>query len=73
MDVGVKILIYEAIVFYLSYTSADRFLEQHPSCVFFIGQQFVECLPVPFGLASGGADVFASKADAIFPKLSPWR
>jgi len=31
-------------------------LGQHPSCVFFIGQQLVECLPVPFVFFSWGGD-----------------
>jgi len=32
---------------------ADCFLEQHPACVLFIRNQFIDRFPVPFGLSAG--------------------
>ena len=45
MGAGVEIPFHEAIVFDLDSAGAERLLEQHPSGVFFIGEQFVNCLP----------------------------
>ena len=73
MGAGVKIPIHEAVIFYLNSASADRFLEQHPPCIFFIGEQFVDGFPIPSGLASGGGDPCLSKPTAIFPRLLPAR
>ena len=54
MSVGVEIPIHEAIIFDLGTTSADRFLKENPPCVFFVGDQIVECLPIPLGFARWG-------------------
>ena len=73
MRIGVEIPIHEAIIFYLGSTSADSFLEQYPPRVFFIGEQLIECFPVPFGLSGGREDTFFSKPSAIVPRLLPLR
>ena len=36
MGIGIKIPLHKAIVFDLSTTSADGFLEQHPACILFV-------------------------------------
>ena len=68
MGASIKIPIYEAIIFYLNRTSADSRLKQHPSGIFFIGEQFVNRLPIPFGSASGGGDALFFQTSNNFPK-----
>lgn len=53
---SIKIPLHKAIVFDLSTTSADGFLEQHPACILFVRQQFIESLSIPFGLTCGRGD-----------------
>ena len=48
MGVGVEIPIHEANVFNLRNAGANRLLEQYPSSVFFVGEQLVNCFPIPF-------------------------
>ena len=66
VEIGVKVPIHEAVIFELRSTCADSFLEQHPACVFFIGQQLIERLPVPFRLAGGGKDAFRFQCRSDF-------
>ena len=68
MGTGIEIPLHEAIVFYLSRTGADRFLKQHPSDVFFIGEQFVNRLPIPSGSAGRGGDALPFQASSNFPQ-----
>ena len=68
MGAGVEIPFHEAIVFDLDGAGADRFLEQHPSGVFFIGEQFVNCLPIPFGPAGGGGNALPFQTRSNFSK-----
>ena len=68
MGVGVKESIHETIIFDLDSTSADRFLKQYPSGVFFIGEQFVNRLPIPFWPAGGGGDTLLFQTSSNFPK-----
>ena len=67
MGAGIEIPIHEAIVFNLNRTGTDRFLKQHPSGIFFIGEQFVNRLPIPFGSAGGGGDALLFQASSNFP------
>ena len=68
MSVGVEIPIHEAIIFNLRSAGADSFLEQYPSCVFFVGEQLVNCFPVPYGLACWGWDALPLHARSDFPQ-----
>ena len=54
MGAGIEIPFHEAIVFDLDSAGTDRFLEQHPSGIFFIGEQFADGFPIPSGPASRG-------------------
>lgn len=56
MGTGIEILTHEAIVFNLRRSGADCLLEQHTTCVLFIGKQFIDCFSVPFELAGRGED-----------------
>ena len=56
MGIGIKIPLHKAIVFDLGTTSADGFLEQHPACILFVRQQFIESLSIPLGLTCGRED-----------------
>lgn len=66
MGAGIEIPIHEAIIFDLSGSGAYGFLTQHPPGVFFIGQQSVERLPVPFRLAGKGKDEFCFQCRCDF-------
>ena len=68
MGVGREIPVHEAIVFNLNCSSADGFLKQHPFGVFFIGEQFVNRFPVPFGPAGGGGDALPFQPGSNFPQ-----
>lgn len=56
MEIQIKIPLHKAIVFDLGTTSADGFLEQHPACILFVRQQFIESLSIPLGLTCGRGD-----------------
>ena len=73
MGAGIKIPIHEAIIFDLDSTSADCFLKQYPSGVFFIGEQFVNRFPVPLGSACGGGDTLPFQISSNFPKAIYYR
>lgn len=47
MGFGVEIPIHVAIIFNLNSTSADGFLKQYLSCIFFIGEQLINCFTIP--------------------------
>lgn len=68
MKAGIEIPFHEAIVFDLDSAGADRFLEQHSPSIFFIGEQFVDCFPIPFGLASGGRNTLLFQPGSNFPQ-----
>lgn len=70
MGADVEISIHEAIVFNWKNVRANRFLKQYPASVFFIGEQFVDCFPVPFGLTCQGWDALPLQAKSDFPKAS---
>lgn len=58
MGIEVKVPTHEAIIFELRSTCTDSFLEQHPACILFVRQQFIESFPVPFGFACEGENAF---------------
>ena len=68
MGAGVEIPFHEAIVFDLNSAGAERLLEQHPSGVFFIGEQFVDGFPIPFGPAGGGGNALPFQTRSNFSK-----
>ena len=68
MGSGVEIPFHEDIIFNLCSTSADRFLEQHPPGIFFIGQQLVDGFPILSGSVSGGWDALLFQASSDFPQ-----
>ena len=68
MGVGVKEPIHEAIIFDLDSASADRFLKQYPSGIFFIGEQFGDRFSVPFEPTSGGGDALPFQTSSDFPQ-----
>ena len=49
--IGVEIPIHEAMVLNLGSAGTDGLLQQHAAGIFFVGEQLVDCLPIPFGLA----------------------
>ena len=68
MSIGVEIPIYETMVFDLGNASADRLLKQHTSCIFFVGEQLVNCFPVPYGFACWGWDALPLQTRSDFPQ-----
>ncbi len=67
MGAGIKIPIHEAIVFDLGSAGAERFLEQNPACVLFIGENLVNRFTVPFRPTSGRGDTLFLQAGSNFP------
>ena len=68
MRAGIEIPFHEAIVFDLDSAGADRFLEQHSSSIFFIGEQFVDGFPIPSGFAGGGGNALPLQTSRNFPQ-----
>ena len=68
MGSGIEIPIPEAMVFNLSCASADGFLKQHPSGVFFVGEQLVNCFSIPPGLAGRGENLLLLQTSGNFSK-----
>lgn len=64
--VGIKILIHEAIGFDLGAADADRFLEEYPTRVFFVGNKLVESFSIPFGFTRRGGDILFLKPSGDF-------
>ena len=62
MGVGVEIPIHEAIILYLGTTYADGLLEEYPSRVFFVGQQFADSPSILFRFSSGGKNTIFLQA-----------
>ena len=58
----------ETIILDLDSADAESLLEQHPSGVFFIGEQFVDGFPIPFGPAGGGGNALPFQTRSNFPK-----
>ena len=64
MRVGVEIPIHETIIFNLDCAGANRFLKEYTACIFFIGEQFVDCLPIPLGLSCRREDTLFFKTNS---------
>ncbi len=69
MNPGVEIPFHEAIISNLG--SADRFLEQHPACVFLVGKQLIDCLPAPLRPACWRWDASPHQTRSDFSKAVP--
>ncbi len=61
MSSDIQISAHEAIIIDLGNTRADGFLEQHPACVFFIGQEAAEGVQVPHRAPGGIRDMLLSQ------------
>ena len=68
MSIGVKIPVHETIVFNLENAGVNCLLKQHMACVFFIGEQFVNCFPIPFEFACWGWDALPLQTRGDFSK-----
>lgn len=68
MGSGMKIPIHEAIVFDLDSAGANSFLEKHTTCIFFVGEQFVDCFSIPLGLACRGENALLFQTSDNFPE-----
>lgn len=68
MEIGNQVPNHEAIVFNLGTDYANGFLEEYPSCIFFVGQKLVDGLPVPFGLARRRRNAFRFQGSGDFSK-----
>lgn len=68
MGSGMKIPIHEAIVFDLDSAGANGFLEKHTTCIFFVGEQFIDCFSIPFRLACWGENALLLQTSSDFSK-----
>ena len=57
MRFRIKIPAYDTVVVDLRNPRADRLLQQYSACIFFVGEQFVNHLTVPFCLSGRGGDL----------------
>ena len=53
----IEIPAYDTVVVDLRNPRADRLLQQYSACIFFVGEQFVNHLTVPFCLSGRGGDL----------------
>lgn len=71
VEVGVEAPIHGAIVFDLDSAGANGFLKKHMACIFFIEEQFADCLPVPLGAPTSERMPCFSGPTEVLRKLFP--
>ena len=57
----IEIPAYDTVVVDLRNARADRLLQKYSACIFFVGEQFVNRLTVPFYLSGRGGDLLLGK------------
>ena len=71
MRVGIEIAICEASIFNLDNAGANRFLKEYTTCIFFIGEQLLNCFPIPSLRSRWREDPLFFKASGNLTKTFP--
>lgn len=71
MRVDIEIRIYAAIIFNLDRAGAERFLKEYTVCTFSIGEQLVNCFPIPLWLSCWRENILFLKASGNLTKTFP--
>lgn len=61
----------ETIIFNLGCAGANRFLKEYTACIFFIGEQLINCFPIPSLLSCWREDPLFFKASGNLTKTFP--